>query len=125
MYGDLVRTARLERGLTQQQLAALAGIDQPNLSAIESGRRLPSAATLHRLLHGCGYRLTATAGHRVHALPPPVDDEVFHELLAPSDLDEAPVVTVRTPMRTRVAVINAVLDAADQTVRSRSWTSST
>lgn len=40
---------RLERGLTQAALASLCGIAQPNLAAMEQGRRQPTLATLQRL----------------------------------------------------------------------------
>jgi len=39
-----VRTARLARGWTQQDLAALAGVSRAAVSAIESGRLVPSTA---------------------------------------------------------------------------------
>jgi transcriptional regulator with XRE-family HTH domain len=37
--GDTVRRLRLERGLTQEQLASTAGMDRTVLIALESGRR--------------------------------------------------------------------------------------
>lgn len=39
MVGDTVRTLRNERGLTQEQLAQLAGLDRTTLVNFESGRR--------------------------------------------------------------------------------------
>ncbi|HWV58612.1 MAG TPA: helix-turn-helix transcriptional regulator, partial [Longimicrobiales bacterium] len=39
-----VRAARLARGWTQQDLAALAGVSRAAVSAIESGRLVPSTA---------------------------------------------------------------------------------
>ena len=45
-----LRAARLAAGLSQRGLAARAGVPQPNIAAYESGRRIPSAATLERLL---------------------------------------------------------------------------
>ena len=62
MYGDVVRRARLDRGMTQGELAAASGVAQANISAIENGRRQPSAETLHRLFAACGYDLVAVAG---------------------------------------------------------------
>ncbi len=109
MYGAVIREARLQRGLTQAQLAQNARVDQPNISAIENGRRVPEAETFHRLLLGCGFELVAVAGHRVLPVAPPDDDEVVDQAPAPADL----------PMETRVRTLNAALDAAEAIVRSR------
>lgn len=46
----LVRLAREDAGLSQRALAELAGVRQPNLAAIESGSREPSAELLDRIL---------------------------------------------------------------------------
>ena len=43
-----VRRIRKERGLTQDQLAELADVDQANLSLIETGRRKPTLDTLEK-----------------------------------------------------------------------------
>lgn len=48
--GVLLREARLRRGLTQHELAALAGVPQPTISAIESGRRSPRLDLVDRLI---------------------------------------------------------------------------
>jgi transcriptional regulator with XRE-family HTH domain len=109
MYGDVVRRARTERGLTQQQLAGIVGVEQSNISAIENGRRAPTAETLHRLLLGCGFSLSAAAGSRTFALPAPDDIELAEGPSEPDDL----------PMATRVRVLTAALDAAEAIVRSR------
>jgi transcriptional regulator with XRE-family HTH domain len=109
MYGEAVRRARTARGLTQVQLAEISGVEQSNISAIENGRRAPNAETLHRLLLGCGFTLSATAGHRSFALPAPDDLELV----------EAPAGAVDLPMATRVRVLTAALDAAEAIVRSR------
>ena len=108
MYGQVVRRARVGRGLTQADLSAISGIDQPNISAIENGRRRPSADTLHRLLAACGFELLATAGDRVLALPAPEDD-VTHE--------RQPVAVI--PMADRVRMVTAALDASEAIVRNR------
>jgi transcriptional regulator with XRE-family HTH domain len=44
-----LKRLRLERGLTQSQLAQLSGIAQPNLAAMEQSKRQPTLATLQRL----------------------------------------------------------------------------
>ena len=45
-----IRTARQQSGLTQAELAARAGVRQPNIAAYESGKRVPSPAMIERLL---------------------------------------------------------------------------
>ncbi len=44
-YGRRIRTRRDALGLSQRELAERSGVKQPLISAIESGRREPSAAT--------------------------------------------------------------------------------
>ncbi|RNI24258.1 helix-turn-helix domain-containing protein [Flexivirga caeni] len=44
-----IRAERVAAGLSQAELAALAGVPQPNLSAYENGRRGPSPAVTERL----------------------------------------------------------------------------
>ena len=111
--------ARRSRCLTQVQLAEVSGIEQANISAIERGHRVPSAATLHRLLHACGYELTASAGRRMIVCPPPRGDQLFDDLLVGDAGDEPAIVTAETPMATRVSVLTAVLDATEAIVRGR------
>lgn len=47
--GGRLRRLRLERGLSQEQLAAQAGIVQSAISAFESGEKEPRISTLQRL----------------------------------------------------------------------------
>lgn len=47
--GETLRRRRRERAMSQRVLAERAGIPQPNVSAYERGRRVPSAETLQRL----------------------------------------------------------------------------
>lgn len=48
-----VRFARLRAGLMQKELARRAGISQPALAGIESGRIQPRIDTIERLLNEC------------------------------------------------------------------------
>jgi transcriptional regulator with XRE-family HTH domain len=48
--GAALRRLRLERGLTQRQFAANAGIPEAALSAYEQGKQLPDLRTLRLLL---------------------------------------------------------------------------
>ena len=49
VLGIAVRKARLEKGLTQQQLAYACGCDATYISMIESGKRNPPFLTLYRI----------------------------------------------------------------------------
>lgn len=57
--GRLLRLARRRAGLTQRELASRAGVHQPDIARIESGRTIPRVDTLDRMLRGCGERLDA------------------------------------------------------------------
>ena len=55
--GDLIRLARAKGGLTQDEMAARAGVVQSLISAYENGRRQPTVPTLLRLLESVGFDL--------------------------------------------------------------------
>ena len=57
MYGRFLKSIRESRGLTQHELATIVGIEQPNLSAYENDRRLPSIDVVNRIAVSCGYLL--------------------------------------------------------------------
>jgi uncharacterized protein len=44
-----IRAERVAAGLSQSQLSRAAGVSQPNLSAYENGRRMPSPEVLDRI----------------------------------------------------------------------------
>lgn len=50
----MLREARRSAGLTQRQLARLAGVPQPAVSRIERDHLSPRVDTLDRLLRACG-----------------------------------------------------------------------
>lgn len=52
--GILVKEARKRAGLTQRQLAELAGLTQPTIARIEKGVSDPGLATVERLVRACG-----------------------------------------------------------------------
>jgi len=62
MFGDLLRSARLEMALTQADLARLAGTSQPSVSDYESGRVSPTADVAQRLLAVLGKELATVSG---------------------------------------------------------------
>ena len=55
----LLRTARKRSGLDQGELARRTGTSQPDVSLVESGKRIPTVDTLERLLNGTGHKLIA------------------------------------------------------------------
>jgi len=57
----------MSAGLTQAELASRGGTSQPAVAAYESGARVPSAATMERLLHAAG---TGLATHALSARYP-------------------------------------------------------
>ena len=54
LVGRNVRRARIEMGLTQEELAARAGTSQFYVSSLEAGRRNPTLETVHALATGLG-----------------------------------------------------------------------
>lgn len=121
MYGPFVHRLRTSRGLSQAELARITGIPQPNLSAIEHDRRVPSADTLNRIAVACGYELAAVAGERAIFCDLPrvgwFPDEDDPAPLAGDPTDEPPVVGPDTPLDQRLAVIDAVFDLAGEALR--------
>jgi uncharacterized protein len=71
--GELIRTVRRRRGLTQAALARAAGTSQPVISAYEAGHRDPTYGTLQRLIAAGGEALALSARPAGSDLPPPVD----------------------------------------------------
>ncbi len=59
--GDLLRSLRRRRGLTQADLGRRAGTSQPVVSAYENGRRDPTFGTLRRLVEAGGEGLRISA----------------------------------------------------------------
>lgn len=63
--GFLIRESRASAGLTLRELAARAGTSHSTLSAYENGAKVPSTATLDRVVRAAGFRLDATLQRRV------------------------------------------------------------
>lgn len=49
IIGNRVRELRKARGLSQDDLAAMTGLEHSYISYIESGKRNPTLKTLHRI----------------------------------------------------------------------------
>ncbi|KSU55986.1 helix-turn-helix domain-containing protein [Microbacterium enclense] len=65
---QLVRAARLDRGMSQAELARAAGMSQPNVAAIENGTRNPSEDVFERLLRAADYRPSVAVEERAAAI---------------------------------------------------------
>src|SRR5688572_1068030 len=72
---ELIQAVRRRRGLTQAELARLAGTSQPVVSAYENGRRDPTYETLRKLVEAAGERLCLDAAP---GPPQPRMDEQEH-----------------------------------------------
>jgi len=59
MGAHLLERVRHEAGLSQEELASLAGTSRTTISAYEHGRKSPTLATASRLLATAGFELTA------------------------------------------------------------------
>jgi transcriptional regulator with XRE-family HTH domain len=74
----IVRRARTEAGLTQQQLAGRLGVSQAALARLEKPGANPTLATLERVLRAAGRRLDLRLGR----LQPSIDPSLLREALA-------------------------------------------
>lgn len=72
----LLRYSRRQAGLSQRDLAERAGIPQPTIARIESGRVSPRFDTLEMLIRACGKRFDLRA-----RLGEGVDRSAIRELL--------------------------------------------
>jgi transcriptional regulator with XRE-family HTH domain len=59
VFGSAVKTARLEKGLSQEQLAAKSGLDRTYISGVERGARNPSLKSAQRIANALGKSLPA------------------------------------------------------------------
>ena len=50
-FGARIQEIRKSKGLTQEKLAELIGLDTPNLSNIERGKRFVSSSTLEKIIN--------------------------------------------------------------------------
>jgi transcriptional regulator with XRE-family HTH domain len=119
MYGSFIRAVRGSRGLTQAQVAEIIGTSQPTFSAYEHDRKLPSADTLNKILVGCGYQLTATAGESVIGCPLPragwfADEDLPQRDATDLALARSSVIRrERPPVEERARILHRVLALAD------------
>ena len=57
-FGRSVREARAERGVSQEELAHLAGIDRSYMSSIERGAQNLGLMSMHRIAEALGVTLS-------------------------------------------------------------------
>ena len=60
--GQIIGRIRTQRGLSQEALSGLAGLDRSHLSVIESGKKSASVETLWRIAEALGMRLSELIG---------------------------------------------------------------
>ena len=60
-YGAALRQLRAERGVSQERLAHLTGLDRTYVSGIERGERNPSLANILKLADALGVRVSELA----------------------------------------------------------------
>lgn len=117
MYGSFLRQVRTSRHMTQAQLAANTGISQPNISAYENDRRLPSLDVANRILVACGYELVADAGPRQIAAPLPrggwFPDEDLPPGLPDDPDDQPPTVDRSISARERAEIFASMVDLVE------------
>lgn len=60
-FGTLLKTLRLNKKLSQEQLAEMAGVERNYIYYLEKGRSEPSLRVLIGLAHGLGMSLSELA----------------------------------------------------------------
>jgi len=53
-FGEAVRAARTERGVAQETLAHLAGVERSHMGKIERGEHMPTVAIVFRISRALG-----------------------------------------------------------------------
>jgi transcriptional regulator with XRE-family HTH domain len=94
-----IHAARRACGLTQEQLAQQAGIDQPEISRIEAGQSNPTLKTLSVLAHALAHEIAVLPQQRVHSASTlNAARDPGHDPEKKSSRDEASVLS-QTPKR--------------------------
>jgi transcriptional regulator with XRE-family HTH domain len=57
-FGEVVRELRQKQGVSQERLAALAGIDRAYMGGLERGLRNPSLTTIARVANGLSMKVS-------------------------------------------------------------------
>jgi len=56
-FGEMIKTQRLERGLSLRKVSDLTGISSAALSRWESGKRIPSVESFNKVITALGAEL--------------------------------------------------------------------
>lgn len=51
-FGNLIKSTRLEKGISQEKLAELSGLDRSYVSELERGEKTASIRTIFKLANG-------------------------------------------------------------------------
>ena len=121
--GQNIASERLKKGITQAQLARAAGVSQPNLSAIEKGRRDMTIATLRRISAALGVSAARLLGEgapvtRVFALTRPRIERIARLIARPVALGDGEEDRVARLFRQILPAPGAKRRPAKKTLRS-------
>ena len=100
---ELIRGARRDAGLTQQQLASRLGVTQAAVAQLESGRANPTIATLERALRAAGRQLELRAA----PAPSQIDTTLLREALRMSPAERIAAAVRLTADAERIAAAAA------------------
>ncbi|MGH3273156.1 MAG: helix-turn-helix transcriptional regulator [Streptosporangiaceae bacterium] len=116
---ELLRRARSDAALSQEELARRAGTSRPTLSAYEHGRKSPTMATAARLLAHAGYVLVARPRVEFAELPTARGRSVWvPDHLPRLDVEQA-FARVRLPLHLNWSARGRVFDLASRADRAR------
>jgi transcriptional regulator with XRE-family HTH domain len=118
---NLLERARIEAGLTRQELARRAGTSRPTLSAYEHGHKSPRLDTVERILDRAGFALTLVAQvsyrqietrrHRIASVP---------DRLVRLPVERA-LGRVELPLQLDWSLADRTVDLADRRQRARCY----
>jgi transcriptional regulator with XRE-family HTH domain len=121
MSAEMLERVRHAAGLSQGELAALAGTSRPTLSAYEHGRKSPTLATLERLLDSAGFELTAEPKVTFRHVPLRRSRPIFvADRLWRLSIKEA-IATVTLPLELNWSRPGAVFHLSDRRQRARCY----
>ena len=123
--GDMIRRLRVEAGLTQQELAKLAGVSQAHIAKIEGGKVDPRVSTVNRILRvlteGRGIPCQRVMTRDVIWVSPNVRVEDASQLMVKHAISQLPVIEdgrVVGTITEKAIVRHLNPNIANQTVRS-------
>jgi transcriptional regulator with XRE-family HTH domain len=121
MESRILERARLESGLSQDELAELAGTSRTTISAYEHGRKSPTLSTASRLLASAGFELSVEPTitfHEIrlrHGRPIFVADKLWRLPI------RAAMTTVHLPLGLNWSKPGTTFELSDRRQRSRCY----